>query len=100
MSADLEGMLDEAEQLDEEAAKILAESDNQRHRKRQTMQHEAAQLKKVAKGIRNEANSMRQVAWERIFVSQAARILSPSQFEMIKAAADVHHRGTTAQDPK
>ncbi len=94
MPIDIQGMLDEAEQLDEEANEMTRQSLFSGGARRVKMQQEAKQIRVVARGIRNEANGVIRVSWERAFVSQAQRILTRPQFEMIKAAADVHSRGT------
>ncbi len=84
----IDGLLDDAEQMEGEARDILAGSIGQPHGTLIAMQVEAANMRKVAKSIRNDANTLRETAWERLFVRHASKLLAPATFAIVKKATD------------
>lgn len=78
-----EALLDEAEQVDEQAAEMFARAEGMRGDRRQLLQREASELRKVARSVRNEANAIRETDRNALFVRAAAKQLTTSQFRKI-----------------
>lgn len=78
-----EALLDEAEQVDEQAAEMFERAEAMRGNERQCLQREASALRKVARSVRNEANAIREMDQNALFVRAAAKQLTTAQFRKI-----------------